>query len=119
MSKLKLLTLGVLAMMSIAANAEERDVPINCHKDNLPNKQTSVNRTAHHLVVHATYDNETNILYIRGNVSTHVNIHVFCTTKSFDASSSVLNTSFLLPSTGIYIIRIQGIEWYAEGILEI
>lgn len=105
--------------MSHTAFAEERDIFLDFHQKNNPEKNLEVNRAPMRLPIEVVYYSDTNIIVVMGDESLDAEVFLINTNNNIEDYSSSLNTTFLVSISGNYIIKIQGNEWYAEGEIEI
>lgn len=108
--------LVLLIAMAHNVQAERRDVLMETYHKNQTEKK--VNRAPMRINIDVFYDSDTHIIEVVGDES--IEAEVFLKADGIlEDYSSTLNTVFTVSTSGLYVIIIQGDDWYAEGEIEI
>ena len=110
---------GLLLAVMHTAFAEQRVAYLKYQRKNIPESEKDVSRVPMRMPIDVVYDTDTYKIEINGNTSIDAEVFLYNEDDIIEDYSSSLNTNFVVPASGIYIIRIEGDGWYAEGEIEV
>lgn len=108
----------LLLMVSITASADSQVLPMEVHTRNNSNKSTTVDRAPRRIPIEVRYDSKMRTIEIVGNDAVEAEVYLYTSTGDEVDYSASVNTVFYVPTSGIYVVLIQGDNWYAEGEVE-
>lgn len=111
--------MGLLFATAFSAVAEQRKIIMDFNRISKSEKHQRTNRAPLHIPISVVYDSDTNRILISGSETINAEVLLYDATGTLENYSSSLNTFFILSTEDTYVIRIQGEEWYAEGVVEI
>lgn len=115
-----IIVIGLFLAMAHSAFAEQRGVFMEFHRKIHPQKNLEVNRMPMRFPIEVIYDSDSHTIKVIGDESIEAEVFLYNkATGSLDDYSSSLNTAFTVLTSGTYTIQIQGVEWCAEGEIEI